>query len=411
MIASACRVLLCTALLVCAVSVGTSGAQGGLCIPGVPLPGCEEPPPPSGPPDSGGTPQPPPQPPPPPDDACAVKRSSGKGTFVGIVAEQIYGTESNYRGCALSALARAHVRIIRQPLRWAEIERKKGTYVFDWWDRYVTAAARHRIKLLPILFEPPSFRSAKGRVRGIYPPRRFSEMAKFAARVTRRYGPRGRFWKENPGVPEVPIRTWQIWNEPNLVFYWPPKPNAREYTRLLATVGRAIKRVDPGAEIVTAGMPQSKLRGAVPQRAFLRALYRAGAAKHFDTLAIHSYTESHQDLVSQLKGVRAEMRRHRDRARIWITEIGWATGGPDKKYTPGIAGQKRRIDRTFRMARAKRRALGLRGIVYYMWQDAEPYPGFKDFWGLHTGLVHIDGRAKPGLKPFRAHARKLRGSR
>jgi hypothetical protein len=402
MVASGCKLLLGAVVVACAATSG-AGAQGVPCVPGLPIPGCEAPPS-SGPPGPGGEPQPPPKPPPGPAAPCSVRRARGSGAFTGVVAEQIYGSESNYRGCALSALADAGVRVIRQPLRWREIERARGVYDYSWWDRYMEALASHRIRVLPILFEPPDFRSAKGSTRGIYPPRRNSEMAAFAARVARRYGPGGSFWKAHPRLPAVPIRSWQIWNEPNLVFYWPPKPNARAYTKLLATVGRAIKGVDNKAEIVTAGFPQSKLRGAVPQRSYLRALYRAGAKKHFDTLAVHSYTESHRDLVDQLTGIRAEMRRHHDRAKIWITEIGWATGGPDKKYTPGAAGQARRIDQTFRLVKQKRRSLGMRGIVYFMWQDAEPYPGFKDFWGLHTGLLDIDGHEKPGMKPFRRHA-------
>jgi hypothetical protein len=342
---------------------------------------------------------------------CAVRASDGKGTFTGIVAEQIYADTGNYRGCALNEVAASGITIVRQPLRWAEVEQRRGLYDFTWWDAYVAALATHRLRLMPILFAPPEFRSsapAKGAKRGVYPPARPAEMGAFAARVARRYGPQGIFWKRRPDLPKVPIRSWQVWNEPNLVFYWPPQPNAREYTRLLAATGRAIKKVDPGAEIVTAGFPQSKIKGTVPQRAYLRALYRAGAARHFDTLAIHSYTETHRDLVEQLRGIRAEMRRAGDRAKIWITEIGWATQGPDKRYTIGPDGQARRIDQTFALVARARRTLGIRGVVYYMWQDAPPYPGFRDFWGLHTGLLDIQGQEKPGMQVFRRHALKLK---
>lgn len=407
MAASTCKVLLGLLVAASALTAGATGQVAVPCVPGVPAPGCETPEP-SGPSDPGGQPQPPPQPPPPPAKACAVKRSTGSNTFTGIVAEQIYGTNSTYRGCALSQLAANGVRIIRQPLRWSEIERARGLYDFSWWDPYMAALAKHRIQLLPILFQSPDWRAKKGSARGAYPPRKNSEMASFATRVAKRYGPGGTFWKANPGLPRVPVRSWQIWNEPNLPYYWPPKPNARQYAKLLASVGGAIKRVDRKAEIVTAGLPQSSLTGAVPQRAYVRALYRAGAAKHFDTLAIHSYTESHRDLVKQLEGLREEVRSHRGREKMWITEIGWATGGPDKKFTPGIKGQARRIDKTFRLVKSRRRALGLRGIVYYMWQDAPPYAGFRDFWGLHTGLVDKEGRAKPGLRAFRRHAVRLR---
>ena len=411
MVTARVKLLLGGMAVVCAITAGAGSVGAQLpCLPGVSLPGCvpEEEPPSSTGPSTGGEPQPPPQPPPPPPTACDVKRSVGKGTFTGLVAEQIYGTETNYRGCALSQAADAGVRIIRQPLRWAEIEREKGKFDFSWWDRYMEALARHRIQLLPILFHPPEWRSKKGKARGVYQPRRNSEFGAFAARVARRYGPKGTFWARHPKLPRMAVRTWQVWNEPNLPFYWPPKPNAGAYTKMLAATKRSIERVDPRAEIVTAGLPQSKIDGAVPQRAYIRALYKAGARRHFDTLAIHSYTETHRALVRQLKGIRAEMRRNRDRAKLWITEIGWATGGPDKKFTPGPAGQKRRINRLFRLAKAKRATLGLRGLVYYMWQDAPPYPGFRDFWGLHTGLLDKEGREKPGMRPFRRHARDLR---
>src|SRR5688500_2284530 len=141
MVASGCKLLLGTVLVICAASAGATGAVSVPCVPDAPVLGCEPAPPPpsSGPAGPEGEPQPPPQPPPPPDDACKVERSTGTATFTGVVAEQIYGTESNYRGCALSALADAGVRIIRQPLRWSEVERTRGTYDFSFWDRYMAS--------------------------------------------------------------------------------------------------------------------------------------------------------------------------------------------------------------------------------------------------------------------------------
>ena len=75
----------------------------------------------------------------------------------------------------------------------------------------------------------------------------------------RRYGPNGTLWAERPEVPRLPIRSWQIWNEPNLGPYWCGKANAKQYVAMLRAVGTAIKQVDRGAQIVTAGLPDSKL--------------------------------------------------------------------------------------------------------------------------------------------------------
>ena len=111
-------------------------------------------------------------------------------------------------------------------------------------------------------------------------------MARFAQVLVRRYGSHGTLWTQRPDVPKLPIRSWQIWNEPNLKVYWGNRPNARAYVRMLRTVGKAIKRVDRRAEIVTAGLPPSKLKGATPLPRFIRSMYRAGGKSAFDTLGV-----------------------------------------------------------------------------------------------------------------------------
>ena len=37
----------------------------------------------------------------------------------------------------------------------------------------------------------------------------------FVKAAVRRYGPHGQFWTQHPELPNDPIRTWQVWNEPN----------------------------------------------------------------------------------------------------------------------------------------------------------------------------------------------------
>jgi hypothetical protein len=138
-------------------------------------------------------------------------------------------------------------------------------------------------------------------------------MAALARVLVRRYGPRGSLWRERPDVPRTPIPSWQIWNEPNLGNYWCNRPNARACVRMLRVVGRAIKRVDRRAEIVTAGLPPSKLRSAVPLDRYLRRLYRAGGRRWFDTLAINWYAKNRRELGALLRSIRALMNRAGDR--------------------------------------------------------------------------------------------------
>jgi hypothetical protein len=329
--------------------------------------------------------------------------------FVGITAEDVFAGSPSYRTSALQAQRSVGVGLIRQTFDWSAIERSPGRFDLSAYDAYVATAAAHGISILPTLFNPPGFRTRSGG-RAACPPRRLATMARFARVLVRRYGRRGSLWRARPDVPRRPIRSWQIWNEPNLGIYWCSRPNARAYVRMLRVVGKAIRRRDRRAEIVTAGLPDSKLRSAVPLARYLKQLYRAGGKRWFHTLAINSYAKNRRQLAGLLGSTRRLMNRARDpRGRIWITELGWGDSGPPHRFIVGALGQAARIRSSFAYIRHRRARLRLRGVVYYSWRDSRPYPPlYRDLWGLHTGLLDVNGNPKPAFHAFRHAVRALR---
>jgi polysaccharide biosynthesis protein PslG len=330
--------------------------------------------------------------------------------FVGITAEDVFAGDDAYRARNLEAQSALGIGVLRQPFDWAQIERAPGQYDMRHHDAYVLAAASHGITILPILFHTPTFHAGRSSGRAACPPRSNASLAAYAQALVRRYGARGTLWAEHPEVPALPIRSWQIWNEPNLRAYWCNKPNPRQYVAMLRTVSKAIKRVDRRAHIVTAGLPDSKLRGTVPLRRFIDRMYAAKAAKYFDSLGINPYARDHRELGRLLRSVRKQMNARRDRrGQIWITEIGWGDRGPKHRYIVGEKGQATRIAKSFALVRKQRTKLRLRGVVYFSWRDAAPYaPTFKDMWGLHTGLLDINGEPKQSFDVFGRHLRGLR---
>jgi hypothetical protein len=234
-------------------------------------------------------------------------------------------------------------------------------------------------------------------------------MGRFGAALARRYGPNGSFWSEHPDVPRRPISAWQVWNEPNLRYYWPRGPSAARYTRLLRATGKAIKAVDPSAEIVTAGLADSHLGGTVPLRRYLAGMYRARARGSFDTLGLNAYAVNVSQLGSSLRRVRSIMRSHGDRSPIWITELGWCDRGPRSRFCVGARRQARLIKQAFAYVGSRRASLRLRGVVYFTWKDGKPYPPlYQDFWALHSGLYRRNGTAKPAYAAFRSSVALLR---
>ena len=329
--------------------------------------------------------------------------------FVGIVAEDVFAGTAAYREGTLALQRRVGIGVIRQKFDWSTIETSPGSYDFTVHDSFVAAAARRRIRIVPVLFRPPDFHARRPHTdKETYPPERLRSMARFAKAVARRYGPRGSLWKENPGLRKVPITWYQVWNEPNLPIYWPPKPKAGQYAKMLRKVSRAIKRVHKRAKIITAGLPQSKYPGAVPLIRYIKQLYKRGAKKGFDMLAINTYAKNRRDLIRLLGKVRRVMNRKRDRrAKIWASEFGWADSGPNSRFTVSSKRQARNIKRSILAMGKNRRRLRLSGFVLWNWKDAPPYRDDFDFWGLHAGLLRLDGSRKPAFGAFRKAVRRL----
>jgi hypothetical protein len=329
--------------------------------------------------------------------------------FAGITADDVFVGDDNYRTTNLSTMAAIGVHTIRQTFDWSTIERAPGVYDFSYHDEFIAKASAHGLRVLPVLFNAPAFyRPTRGRA--ACPPSQLGTFARFAQAVAHRYGRRGTLWSERPTVPKNAITAYQIWNEPSLRIYWcNRRPSARGYVAMLRRVGRAIESVDRRAKIVTAGIPSSKLRSAVPISRYVTQMYRAGARRYFDSLAINPYAKNRGDLRRRLRSVRRLMNRHRDRrASIWITELGWADDGPSHRFNVGPRGQARQIAQAFALIKKLRRPLRLDGVVYYRWRDVPRPPSHRDQWGLHTGLIDIDGGFKRAYDAFKRGVSRLR---
>lgn len=325
--------------------------------------------------------------------------------FLGMVSDDAFAAGPLARAQILAAERRTGVELLRRTFDWASIEPRRGVFEFARYDAYLAATSRAGIQVLPVLFGRPSWeppqRAAGARLTPTTtsPPARVADFAAFAAALAHRYAPGGVFWHAHPALAAHAIRSWQIWNEPNLPVYWGGRPNSRQYAALLAAAARAIRGVAPRAEIVTAGIPDSTLGIGLDR--YVRELLGAGADASFDTLAIDPYARSDLGVIAATAQARvlldaAGLRR----TPIWLTEVGWASGGPASSFTVGPHLQARYALAAITSLARRAAALNIRGIVYFDWRDAPPYAGGTDFWGLHTGLEARSGAGKPALSTY-----------
>ncbi len=325
--------------------------------------------------------------------------------FVGMTADDLYGNGGPYRDKALTQQQAAGVQLLRVTFHWNVIELAPNNFDFALYDTYVLDAAKHNITFLPVLFNAPKLLLEEASGVRVLPSSLATTPTWPAGRACwlTATAPTARSGRANPAVTPRPITAWQIWNEPNLKLYWPPKSNARQYLEH-APHRRAppSKAKDPNAEIVTAGMPDSRLSSAIRLAPYLKSLYKGGGTSAFDTLAINSYAVSPKFLGKLMNTTRKLANRIGGRSdKLWITEVGWC----DKGYKPGhrfCVGTKRQAKYTggaLTVMKRNRRAWKLRGFVWFSWRDGRPYTS-RDFWGNHTGLLTIRGRKKPAFNAF-----------
>ena len=158
---------------------------------------------------------------------------------------------------------------VKQWFAWRDIEGKgKGQYDWSTPDRIVNQVEDFGLNLIVRVDHEPEWAGP--------PPGNVENFAQFLSAVATRY--KGR------------IHAYQVWNEPNLAREWGDKPpNAREYTQMLKRAYEVIKKADPNAIVISAGMaPTTELsQRAVPDTQFIQSMYNAGAKPYFDMLGAH----------------------------------------------------------------------------------------------------------------------------
>jgi hypothetical protein len=274
-------------------------------------------------------------------------------------------------------------------------------------DAIVSAAAQRRLAVVPVVQATPRW-AARRRNDPASPPADNATFGRFLGALVARYGPQGAFWAEHPDLPRVPIRAWQVWNEPNITRYWSQQPFASSYVRLLKTAEHALHAADHGATVVLAGLPNVSWTA-------LRAIYDAGGRGHFDAVALHPYTRRPADVLRLVHLARRELRRHHDsRVPVWLTELSWpAARGKlprPSSFETTDRGQAQRLGAVMTLIAAARKRERIARVFWYTWLSDEHGPNAFAWSGLRR-LRAAGPVSSPALAVFRRWAIRLEGCR
>ena len=310
----------------------------------------------------------------------------------------------------VSRLRAAGGTMMRVQLGWGRLRPEPRTpYYFDHYDEVIASAAAGNVQVLGLLAGTPSWlpHHANG-----WPstPSGLAQYRQYVGAVAARYGRGGTFWKEYPLLPYRPITTYEVWNEPNRTDMSPTGGDRpRAYARLLAITRAALDDYDDRALIVTGGVTERRHSSNQAGVGFLKRLYSVkGIEGDFDIVGLHPYGPKGTDALRITRRFRKALDQLDDPRRpIWITEIGWGSGGEiDNANHPLVTNEARQaslLTRSFAGLTAAADELRLGAILWYSFEDLRPVdsPGT---WDSHAGLFSLSGRKKPAWDAFAAIA-------
>ena len=202
-----------------------------------------------------------------PADARSVPRG-----WLGVQVDGPLTEPGNALGGEYDLMAAAGAETVRTAFDWRAAQPVAGGPIdFAATDAVVAAAAARRLRVIPVVHRTPDWAAERPGDGAASAPR--SDRLTFTAYLTAlvgRYGPRGSLWAEQPGLPRMAIRDWQIWNEPNIPRYWTTQPFAQ-------SVRRAAARLAPRAASGRPG-PRTVLRRAAERVGGSRCADLQGAA-------------------------------------------------------------------------------------------------------------------------------------
>jgi sugar phosphate isomerase/epimerase len=167
---------------------------------------------------------------------------------------------------------------VKQRFEWRYIEKsRKSSFEWDEPDRVVDAINRAGLGIIARIDNQPEWARKDGTFPASGPPDQMEDWKDYVEELAERY--RGK------------IQAYEIWNEPNLAREWgSTQPDPVAYTDMLRVSYTAIKKADPNAMVISAGLSPTteQTDRATPDSVYLRAMYQAGAAQYFDALGVHA---------------------------------------------------------------------------------------------------------------------------
>lgn len=314
------------------------------------------------------------------DTTLTGVRSISWDDYFGVNAIFQYFDESQYLA-QMDAIDALGITWVRLTTHWAILEPTEGNFDLTALDAVMAEMANRKYNILcymvgsaPWATSAPSGASNTDQ----YPPADFSVFAGRMAMLAKRY-------------PQV--NTWQVWNEPNIV--WQPAADPVAYGSLLSATVSAIREAIPSKPMATAGFAYYS-QMADRSDLMLTDMVQQGIASENIVACYHPYSEYPQgdDLTTMNFLVWAttlnSMLHAAGVTNVWATEWGWSSY-PGPVEAQAIIGETGQADYTLRRL-ALMSAMDFQKIFLFDIGDLATWASERDQF---YGLIDLSNNPKP----------------
>jgi hypothetical protein len=290
-------------------------------------------------------------------------------------------------------LKAAEVEFLRISFGWDGIEEEKDVYDWLFWDDFVDIAVdEYGITLIPYICYTPLWNSTGDSLNHWnHPPVDYDQFGKFVYALVNRYKDR--------------IKTWEIWNEPDIEFFW--NGPIEDFAKLYKIGADAVRRADPSAKIVLGGLAH--------RVEFLESLFRDfEISPYVDIVNFHSYRETWdgrpaEDIVDYVQQVAAVVERYGHNQPLWMAEVGYSTyranGYVSIHYNAYYDYEKTPAYQAVHMFKTLTLLLStgkMSAIAWYEIKDLEPHEEvIGDVNNRHLGIAYVNWSPKPAKQALR----------
>lgn len=346
--------------------------------------------------------------------APAGAANVGSG-FYGVNALWLFSSPQAEWPAQLQSMVDGGLTTVRTDARWSTAEPNPpsaGQHTYDWsfFDTIVGNLAKYGIRWMPTLDYPPPWAQEKPSDMGSeMNESNVPDFVAFTTAMAKRYGIGGQFWHDHPELPATPVREWELWNSPNVTFYWNPQDNAPErYTDLLLATRAAIKAVNPKAILIGPALDLVNPPIASDEIDFVKRMFihDPDIASKVDVWGLHPYQETIYWTFRRL----AMWRQALDllagrRVPIAIDELGYTS----TKVSDAMRGE----ELTELTQQLPRSGCDIYDFLPYTWvspeDDTTLVPGDTSDPERWFGIWNRDGTPKPSGQQFVDAVLQMRG--